>query len=171
MLTESPIFVGGLFKSGTTLLRSLIGQHSRIASGLETYWFDLDWSAKQTTRFAERIKWLATFYSVSPEALSGYLEESGAEAFLDQLLSGFARAQSKSRWAEKTPGNILHMDRILAAWPQAKIVHIIRDPRDVFASLRQSRKWDSIEEFMARWTLYLGSAEGFKQRDYLTPCR
>ena len=39
----SPIFIGGLFKSGTTLLRAMLGQHSAIASGLETQWFKMDW--------------------------------------------------------------------------------------------------------------------------------
>ena len=38
-----PIFIGGIFRSGTTLLRAMLGQHPNIAAGLETYWFDIDW--------------------------------------------------------------------------------------------------------------------------------
>ena len=35
------IFIGGMYKSGTSLLRSMIGQHSAVFSGLETNWFKL----------------------------------------------------------------------------------------------------------------------------------
>ena len=54
-----------------------------------------------------------------------------------------ARKEGKPRWAEKTPGNIAHIDRIWKAWPDAQIVHIIRDPRDIFASLVEAKKWDT----------------------------
>lgn len=40
-VNNAPIFIGGLYKSGTSLLRAMLGQHSNIASGLETFWFDL----------------------------------------------------------------------------------------------------------------------------------
>ena len=45
-MLRAPIFIGGMFKSGTSLLRAMLGQHSAIASGLETYWFDWDWAAR-----------------------------------------------------------------------------------------------------------------------------
>ena len=169
MVSRSPIFIGGLFKSGTTLLRTMIGQHSAIASGLETYWFDLDWDGPRDAAFEERVQRLAKFYAVSQQEMDSYLSAPSAEGFLDLLLSAFAQQQGKKRWAEKTPGNVLHMDRIVAAWPDAKIVHIIRDPRDVFASLRQAGKWDSVDEFISRWSLFLGTAEKTKQAGTIGP--
>jgi len=42
LICTSPIFVGGYFKSGTSLLRALLGQHPDVASGLETHWFAID---------------------------------------------------------------------------------------------------------------------------------
>lgn len=38
---NSPIFIGGQMKSGTTLVRALLSQHPNIFGGLETHWFDL----------------------------------------------------------------------------------------------------------------------------------
>ena len=52
---------------------------------------------------------------------------------------------------------------ILAAWPDAQIIHIIRDPKDVFASLLESKKWDSVEEFTERWCGIFGAVETFRR--------
>jgi hypothetical protein len=60
-----------------------------------------------------------------------------------------ARA-GKTRWIEKTPENAGAIQRILGYWPQARIVHIVRDPRDVFASILETRSW-TVQEFAARW--------------------
>jgi hypothetical protein len=38
-------------------------------------------------------------------------------------------------WVEKTPGNELHVDEILALYPAARFVHVVRDPRSVAAAL------------------------------------
>lgn len=48
-------------------------------------------------------------------------------------------------WVEKTPGNEFSIDRILNYFPQAKFIHITRDPRENFASLKRlysTRKWE-----------------------------
>jgi hypothetical protein len=37
-------------------------------------------------------------------------------------------------WVDKTPTNELHLDRLLAAFPAGKVLLMVRDPRDVFAS-------------------------------------
>lgn len=163
---NSPIFIGGLFKSGTTLLRAMLGQHSQIASGLETYWFDIDWENIKNINNEGKMTKLMHFYDVNHDTMQRMVEKSySVKEFIDQLLYGFAVREGKRRWAEKTPGNVVHMDKIIELWPDAQILHIIRDPRDVFASLRQAKKWDTIEEFMDRWCAFIGSAE--KHKDLL----
>jgi len=156
-VSRAPIFVGGMFKSGTSLLRAMLGQHSAIASGLETYWFDWDWSARESASMKVMYGRLAHFFDMSVAEVTGMaMGSETAEDFLETLMAEVARRQGKPRWAEKTPGNIAHADRIWAAWPDAKIVHIIRDPRDVFASLVEAKKWDSPEEFADRWVSTIG---------------
>ncbi len=60
----------------------------------------------------------------------------------------------KERWLEKTPSHLLHIDKILHAIPEAQIIELVRDPRDVLASKnsRQSKEWieKRIEMFPAR---------------------
>ncbi len=163
-----PIFIGGMFKSGTSLLRAMIGNHTMVASGLETYWFQLDWQHLQANENRDRLRTIGEFYELNTESLQKMTEKcASAEAFLSRLMDYWATKNSKPRWAEKTPGNILHIDRINAFWPDASIVHIIRDPRDIFISLRDAGKWDSIDSFMSRWSAVFGSIERFRQNHLL----
>ncbi len=156
-MARAPIFVGGMFKSGTSLLRAMLGQHSAIASGLETYWFDWNWSARESEAMKVMYGRLAHFFDMTAaEVTTMAMASDSAEKFLSTLMAEVARRQGKPRWAEKTPGNIAHADRIWKAWPDAQIVHIIRDPRDVFASLVEAKKWDSPDEFAERWISTIG---------------
>jgi hypothetical protein len=167
-MSRAPIFIGGMFKSGTSLLRAMLGQHSAIASGLETYWFDWDWSARESDDMKVMYARLAHFFDMSVAEVTGMaIDSATAEEFLATLMTEVARRQGKPRWAEKTPGNVAHADRIWAAWPDAKIVHIIRDPRDVFASLVEARKWDSPDEFADRWVSTIG--RGLRLKGEINP--
>jgi len=162
--SEAPIFIGGLFKSGTTLLRAMLGQHSSIASGLETQWFNMDWDGMKDREFYDHIERLGHFYGFEKSFAKMIGDESkNVIQFLNLFLGLYTKSLGKKRWVEKTPGNILHLNRIYAGWPGAKVIHVIRDPRDVFASLRQAKKWDTIEVFSDLWCQYLGSAERFKK--------
>lgn len=154
-----PIFIGGLFKSGTSLLRAMLGQHSAIAAGLESYWFDLDWSGPRNEKFHDHIERLRKFYNMEKGSLQVMVEESKtALDFLNRFMSSYAARMGKHRWVEKTPGNILYIREILTEFSDAKIIHIIRDPKDVLASLRQARKWDTVPIFVEMWCRFLGTA-------------
>ncbi len=167
----TPIFIGGLFKSGTSLLRAMLGQHPNIAAGLETNWFEVDWPAgrgRGGEPLADYVGRTGSFFGFDPSDAEALARKStDVVAFVDGLLGGYANRLGKRRWAEKTPGNILHVARIREAWPGARILHIVRDPRDVFASLRQARKWDTAAEFGARWCAFLGAAAAVRGTDLL----
>lgn len=49
---------------------------------------------------------------------------------LDQLASGFG----KERWLMKSPENVYFVSEILAAWPDIKVVELVRDPRAALSS-------------------------------------
>jgi hypothetical protein len=164
--STAPIFIGGLMRSGTTLFRAMLAQHSAIASGLETHWFDIDWPNQQARggeRLAAYLHRIGDFFEIGPDDVDGFMAAAPtAEAYLDLFMGAVARRDGKRRWAEKTTGNILHLDRILAHWPQGRIIHIIRDPRDIFASFRRSEKYGGVEDYAALWCDYLGQVERFK---------
>ena len=159
-MSRAPIFIGGMFKSGTTLLRAMLGQHSAIASGLETYWFDWDWPQCEGAEMRRTFARLAGYFDMSAEEVVALAKASASpEDFLSALMDELARKEGKPRWAEKTPGNIAHVDRIWQAWPDAQVVHIIRDPRDIFASLVEAKKWDTASDFADRWASTIGRGE------------
>lgn len=160
-----PIFIGGMFKSGTTLLRAMLGQHSRIAAGLETYWFDWDWSHRGAPAWHDQIIRVARLYHLpEDEVLTLARDAAGAEQFLDRFMSGVASRQGKPRWAEKTPGNVTHVDRILSYWPDARVLNILRDPRDVYASLVDAGKSDGTEQYIRRWMTIVPQADAFTRK-------
>lgn len=179
---RSAIFIGGVFKSGTSLLRAMLGQHSNLAAGLETYWFDLQWEERARSQrslrnhegrqwdasrdepFGEHIERLRKFFDVKQEALEMIVDQSGSVTeFVDRFMSHYAQSQGKQRWIEKTPGNVLHLDKIFSAWPNAKFIHLIRDPKDVYASCKQAQKWDTPLEFAKLWGKFFKAVEDFKR--------
>jgi hypothetical protein len=172
---SSPIFIGGFVRSGTTLLRAMLGQHSRIASGLETHWCSVDWAAGTGRRGEPLVDWLrrmAGFYDfpfVEVEQMAA--ASDGIKTFLERFLGAYAARFGKSRWAEKTTDNVIHLDRVFALWPHSKFVHIVRDPRDCYVSLAETGKAGDMDSFAQRWVLYLGSAECHKKTLGLGPDR
>jgi hypothetical protein len=54
--------------------------------------------------------------------------------FLRIIMSEMCRKQGVQRWADTTPEHLLHLHRIKETIPEALIIHIIRDGRDVALS-------------------------------------
>lgn len=50
----------------------------------------------------------------------------------------FTASSTVERWAEKTPKNEQFLDRLRSDFPDAKLIHVVRHPFSVYASLKQS---------------------------------
>ena len=125
---DNPIFLGGVPRSGTTLLRVILDTHPRIYCGTElrivqaltTLWSSAEQRAQPL---------LTTAYGVDSEHLRSI--------FVDLVLSFLKpawRASGKARVAEKTPFNVLVFPELHRLFPDSALVHVIRDVRDVVAS-------------------------------------
>jgi hypothetical protein len=58
------------------------------------------------------------------------------------LLGGVADAEHKDCWIEMTPSTALNATSLLRLFPDMRIVHVVRDGRDVAASVARLWGWD-----------------------------
>ncbi len=153
---ERHIVMGGAPRSGTTVLRRVLDRHPEVCAGAETKLF---------VPAAFNLEWLADAYQIPLDELASMRRESPSQgAFVDAFAKRARRDAGKARWAEKTPMNIRNLDWIMPRFPDASIVHIIRDGRDVICSMRQHPDWRwvdgawqkvlvprSLETYAQRW--------------------
>jgi hypothetical protein len=57
------------------------------------------------------------------------------------VLRSYAERYGRLRWGEKRPGYYRQIDVVMRLFPDAQVVHIIRDPRDCVASLKRMPWW------------------------------
>lgn len=129
---DEAIFVGGCGRSGTTLIREMLNRHPRIACGPET---SIVCDLINPERLSVEWDW-------PRREIDAMLAESPSMIrFAERFFRTLAEREGKARWADKTPRNVRALPRILAAFPNAKFIHIVRDGRDVACSLRHHPKF------------------------------
>jgi uncharacterized membrane protein YkvA (DUF1232 family) len=141
---RSIVVIGGAARSGTTLLRTLLGRHPMIAGGPETTVFL--YRISSPVDIGERLGW-------EPSLIEGWQRESHSQVeFIERFRSAILERSGKVVWVEKTPKNIGRFGFVRRCFPHAKLVHIIRDGRDVVCSLRLTpfakldhAPWQSVE--------------------------
>jgi hypothetical protein len=105
---------------------------------------DRDYSAIDSQQIREHFLQLLQSHdlqleSVLPAAILSY-----------GLVSGQVNSHTQ-RWVEKTPYNEQFADVIFSFWPNAKCLHIIRDPRDNYASYKKKQTEWQPEHFAYSW--------------------
>jgi hypothetical protein len=61
--------------------------------------------------------------------------------FLYSLFEMGVKGKNAQRWIEKTPSNLVYIDKLSKIIPEARFLHIVRDPRDVAASIMSRGFW------------------------------
>ncbi len=177
---EKPIFIVGVPRSGTTLLRMMLNAHSKIAIAPETHFFRLFWANRYKygdlsnknnfkklwnelveCKYFKDLK-LKDVQKIYKRLLDG---ERSYKSIFERLLKEYAKQNNKPRWGEKTPAHLLYLEIILSFFPSAKVIHIIRDPRDVALSFKKV-PWGTNDVFsVARiWNKYMSIADNFKDK-------
>ena len=165
-----PVFIVGMPRSGTKLMRALLNQHPQInltlaESHFIPYFVEKFGNPPQfrvredLNPFVRELQQTAFFSTMSK---AGYtLDESrflqnvdytAWSAIFEHVFRHFGskRATIGTIWGDKTPGYINHMPLLKALFPDAKFLHIIRDPRDYCLSVRKSFA-KSIYRAAVRW--------------------
>jgi hypothetical protein len=145
----APVFVLGCGRSGTKFLYHTLLSGGGFAVYLaESNTFNLlGVRFGNLARRANRRKLLDAYYKsnlfertgLEPEDIDQRVMEECRNAgdFLRIVIETIARKQGLPRWAECTPLHLLNLPLIKRVIPDALIIHIIRDGRDVTASLHR----------------------------------
>jgi hypothetical protein len=172
-----PVFIVGMPRSGTTLMRALLNQHPRISLALTESHFIPYFihtfgdpppfhTRDQVECFIKRLHQTVFYQTLSQQGYTFHAEALYQHARLDSWASVFEVIlkhfspkpdRADAIWGDKTPGYLNHMPLLKRLYPQAKFLHLIRDPRDYCLSARQS--WGkSIYRAAHRWQATLSKA-------------
>jgi Flp pilus assembly protein TadD len=121
-----PVFILGMPRSGTTLVEQILASHSKVFSAGEIDDFD-----RAATALLRRVGGGAPHY---PEAISLMKGEQWRELGADYLARIGGGKPGVERITNKTPENFRLAGLIHLALPNARIVHMRRDPVDTCLS-------------------------------------
>ena len=144
-----PILVGGCGRSGTTMLGAMLGAHTECLTVPESS-FMIDLLRRfdrpgSDVRFPEMLDVLAGTKKFKLWGLNsglnpvreGELGGSYAE-FIEWMVRNYARQQGRTRpgyWVDHTPTNVNWASLLFDLFPQARLIHIVRDGRAVASSV------------------------------------
>jgi hypothetical protein len=165
-------FIVGCPRSGTTLLSVILDRHSGLAVPPETAFFDevapMLQAATRTMLFDTLRRWpRLKELALTPD---GVLHELGGadltpRAVLAAILRAYGASRGKRRCGEKTPQHLRHVPAIVEAFPEARILCLIRDGRDVALSLH-AMPWgpSTLESAAEMWRGSVLAADTFTRR-------
>lgn len=148
---QGAIFIGGPDRCGKTTMQAFLASHPRIAipvvgSNFWSYFYGQFGSLERPENFERCLDAMlhykhARFLEPEPERIRReFWEGEPSYARLFALFhEHFAERKGKPRWGDQTGLVERYADQIFAAYPNARMIHMIRDPRDRYqASLA---KW------------------------------
>ncbi len=154
------IFIVGNSRSGTTLMANILGKNREVYSFNELHFFERFWT-KDSPFFSRKkgYKVLHQLFCCAREhpfikCKKGQFDNdiekllsnkefplNGVEIYRDFLFYETEK-MGKRIPCEQTPRNLFYLDTIFEYFPDAKIIYMIRDPRDT--TLSQKYKWKRI---------------------------
>lgn len=149
-----PVFIGGCERSGTTLLGAMLGTNSECLWTPKSQ-FKIDalcsfeWSrngvnipyALNVIKNHQRFKlgFDINLVSMLPEEI-----EFSYPELIKWIVKRYGEKHGKSNpkmWIDHTPTNLVYANILFDLFPEAKMIHIVRDGRAVAASLLMHLDW------------------------------
>jgi len=147
---KQAIFIVGCGRSGTTMLGAMLGSHSRAITTPESQFNTDIYNIMERFNPQRAIEILENHHrfkiwnlNISPFR-DTLLSSNSHKEFIFKTVSIYrdtiARKDSADIWIDHTPANVNKIDILLNIYPNAKIIHIIRDGRAVALSHKKV-KW------------------------------
>lgn len=174
---NTPFFVVGSDRSGTTMFRLMLNEHSRIHIPRES-WFiiplmdnlplkarlspgDLEQAFTIISTHKRWRDWESSDHKLREVIFS--LGDPTLAELVDEVFRQCGNTSGKPRWGDKTPKYIDEVTRLHELFPGARFIHIVRDGRDVCNSLRRFRwQGESVYSIAEYWrdVIHAGKAAG-----------
>lgn len=176
-----PFFIVGSGRSGNTLLRRILNNHSELFIPPETYvlgksikqyksypnltWYDLVSLVYSNFEFHPEFE---TFGITSLGDITRKVQATPKESqSLALIFNAFYQNYKQknvikaARWGDKTPLNTFSVQELLEVFPKAQFIHIIRSPYDSIHSLVESGLQPDLDVACRRWMASVESAIQF----------
>jgi len=114
--TSQPMFIVGMMRSGTTLVEQILASQGEVFGADELHYIDN--FARANLGFLDEHK--------------AFEYEDFAKGYLEDLIP---EAKTAPRFTDKMPINFLWIGLIKSVFPNARIINLKRDPRDVALSI------------------------------------
>lgn len=177
-----PFFIGGADRSGLGLVGEMLERHPSLAisrrTNLWTFYLDRFGDLAEPDNLDRCLDTMLSFTRIramNPDRsrlvrdfVAG--DDQSYFALFRLLGSGYAESVGKTRWGDKSLNSERDAVRILEAYPDAVMIHVVRDPRDRHASMtlhrggRRSGVFGSIAVWANSARLAVGNAERFPGR-------
>jgi len=177
MSNNQPIFIAGPDRSGTTLLYALIASHPNISMVRRTnFWrwfYDRYGDLSNEDNFERLLDKMLRYKRIQPLQPDGERirrEFWQGEPSYGRVFALFqqhnAERTGKPRWGDKSLHTEHYIEQVLSEFPNAKFIHMSRDPRDRYASVRKRFGKDTprLGASTARWLLSMRAAEKSRQK-------
>jgi Sulfotransferase family len=159
--TPPAVFLVGVARSGTTLLRLMLDAHPELAIPPETHFIpQVIRACRESEPHSAAFEVITTHrrwqdFGLDPEdlraALARHRRLEAGDA-LREFYCLYAAQHGKRRWGDKSTNYVRKMRPISRTLPEARFVHLIRDGRDVALSLVAVHFGpESIAEAAAKW--------------------
>ncbi|MCG8612125.1 MAG: sulfotransferase [Pseudomonadales bacterium] len=149
------VFIVGVGRSGTSLLHSMLTSNSKIALPPETSFLRRYLIAGKVSRIYRENGLKGLKMMIETDRCFVALDNGTKKRLLSKLacrtaisdrdfysdfLTSYAEQEGKLCFGDKDPRTVEFLPVLYNLWPDAHVIHIIRDPRDILVS-KKSAKW------------------------------
>lgn len=174
-MSNGPVFIGGLDRSGKTYMRFMLASHPGFAVSKRTnLWSrfykrfgdlgrddNLDRCLRMLADHKHVRKLEIDFQRLRLDLEAGIRSYERLFALIHEQ---YAEKADKPRWGDQSELLEKYTAHILTAYPEAKFIHMLRDPRDRYeAILHKSQRKGGVGAATARWLYSATLAEGNQQ--------
>lgn len=158
------VFLVGCPRSGTTMLKRMVNAHPQVAITRETHWIPRYFEKQRgvtsegvvTDRLVEKLFEHHRFdqMKISREKLQSLIDRNPDSTYAElvsRIFDRYGQRKGKPLVGDKTPTYVRKIPTLHQLWPNARFVHLIRDGRDVWLSIRQWRMAKKSAGQFATW--------------------